>query len=61
MGRIKGKHDPYIHQCFTGKLGYVYTADRRKSGGYWLSLFQTGQGLPKPPTHFSEALAGYTA
>ena len=31
----KAKHGLHIHPCFTGKQGYVFTADRRKPGGFW--------------------------
>ena len=33
--RKKAKHGLHIHPCFTGKQGYVFTADRRKPGGFW--------------------------
>ena len=36
----KGKHGSYIHPCFDFKQGYVYTADRRKPGGYWFVDFR---------------------
>ena len=35
LGREKAKHGLHIHPCFTGKQGYVFTADRRKPGGFW--------------------------
>ena len=35
VGRGKGKHGSYIHPCFDPKQGYIYTADRRKPGGFW--------------------------
>ena len=36
----KGKHGSYIHPCFDFKQGYVFTADRRKPGGYWFVDFR---------------------
>jgi hypothetical protein len=35
LGQEKAKHGLHIHPCFTGKQGYVFTADRRKPGGFW--------------------------
>lgn len=29
----------YLHPCFTGKPGFIFTADRRKPGGYWFIDF----------------------
>ena len=40
VGSEKGKHGSYIHQCFDSKQGYIYTADRRKPGGYWFVDFR---------------------
>ena len=40
VGREKGKHGSHIHPCFDLKQGYVYTADRRKPGGYWFVDFR---------------------
>ena len=36
----KGKHGSYINPCFDFKQGYVFTADRRKPGGYWFVDFR---------------------
>jgi hypothetical protein len=36
----KGKHGSHIHPCFDFKQGYVFTADRRKPGGYWFVDFR---------------------
>ena len=36
----KGNHGSYIHPCFNSKQGYIYTADRRKPGGYWFVDFR---------------------
>lgn len=40
LAREKGKHGSYIHPCFETKQGYIYTADRRKPGGYWFVDFR---------------------
>jgi len=40
IGRVKGRHGLYIHPCFDPKQGYIYTADRRKPGGYWFVDFR---------------------
>ena len=36
----KGKHGSYVHPCFDFKQGYIFTADRRKPGGYWFVDFR---------------------
>jgi hypothetical protein len=40
LRREKGEHGSYIHPCFDSKQGYVFTADRRKPGGYWFVDFR---------------------
>ena len=35
LGQEKAKHGLHIQPCFTGKQEYVFTADRRKPGGFW--------------------------
>ena len=36
----KGNHGSYIHPCFDSKQGFIFTADRRKPGGYWFVDFR---------------------
>lgn len=33
----------HLHPCFSPEQGYIYTADRRKPGGYWFVDFGTAR------------------
>ena len=59
VGREKGKHGSYINPCFDLRQGYVYTADRRKPGGYWFVGFRPARVCSGPPGHLPEVSAGY--